>query len=405
MNSITDIQNYLNLLYLDTNIPSYLYEKESVISSNPEQTDLTMPPRQYLRKLSCSFSHVTYCSTDYGIYYGCVRLSQFSDHRLVFGPVSKVSYSDAELHKLYIDYVIPQDAQEAFRSFLQFIPQMSLVAFLTKLVFINYCLNQEILSVQDFLPVDSLVADSCSFGTSNIIEKTFHQKEDFYHNKSYEIETLILTLIRTGNTDGIRMMSVNDSTIHMGVMGPTPLRELKNTMIITTTLATRAAIEGGLDCDTAYRLSDEFIQDTERLQSPDSLYELQAKIPYIFAEKVQEAQIPTSSNTAVQKAVRFIQQNTNQALTVADVAEYVGFSRSYFSTYFKQTLGFSISAFISRCKLEEGRRLLQYTNKSISVISSYLCFSNQSHFQTAFKKQFGVTPMQYRKDPKLPPAK
>ncbi|WP_443647436.1 helix-turn-helix domain-containing protein [Blautia sp.] len=41
-----------------------------------------------------------------------------------------------------------------------------------------------------------------------------------------------------------------------------------------------------------------------------------------------------------------------------------------------------------RCKLKEGKELLQYTNKSIST---FLCFSSQSHFQTAFKKQFGMT--------------
>ena len=82
---------------------------------------------------------------------------------------------------------------------------------------------------------------------------------------------------------------------------------------------------------------------------------------------------------------------------VGDVADYVGFSKSYFSAYFKETLGFSVSAFILRCKLEEGRELLQYTDKSISTISEFLCFSSQSHFHTAFKKQFGMTPSEYRK--------
>ena len=68
-----------------------------------------------------------------------------------------------------------------------------------------------------------------------------------------------------------------------------------------------------------------------------------------------------------------------------------------FSAYFKKTLGFSVSAFILRCKPEEGRELLQYTDKSISTISEFLCFSSQGHFHTAFKKQFGMTPSEYRK--------
>ncbi|WP_270476239.1 helix-turn-helix domain-containing protein [Coprococcus sp. AF51-11b1] len=50
-----------------------------------------------------------------------------------------------------------------------------------------------------------------------------------------------------------------------------------------------------------------------------------------------------------------------------------------------------------RCKPEEGRRLLQFTNKPISTISTFLCFSDQNHFQTALKKQFGITPNEYRR--------
>ena len=79
------------------------------------------------------------------------------------------------------------------------------------------------------------------------------------------------------------------------------------------------------------------------------------------------------------------------------MADYVGFSKSYLSAYFKDTLGFKISDFILRCKLEEGRDLLRFTDKSITTISTYLCFSSQSHFQTAFKKQYGITPKEYRR--------
>lgn len=208
---------------------------------------------------------------------------------------------------------------------------------------------------------------------------------------------MLLNAIKLGNPSAINEITINEANINTGITGSTSLRQLKNNIIITTTLATRAAIDGGLDYDTAYQLSDEFIQTAEKLQNPDALNKLFPRITYTFAKKVYEVQTPFSSNDVIQKAIRFIQQNTNQHITVADVAEYVGFSRSYFSTYFKQELGFSVNAFILRCKLEEGRRLLRYTDKSLSIISNYLCFSSQSHFQTVFKKQFGMTPMQYRK--------
>ena len=48
-----------------------------------------------------------------------------------------------------------------------------------------------------------------------------------------------------------------------------------------------------------------------------------------------------------------------------------------------------MNAFIMRCKMEEAKQLLKYTDRSVSVISSYLCFSSQSHFQTAFRNSSG----------------
>ena len=46
--------------------------------------------------------------------------------------------------------------------------------------------------------------------------------------------------------------------------------------------------------------------------------------------------------------------------------------------------------------MEEAKRLLRYTDKSLSAISSYLGFSSQSHFTRAFKKFAGITPGEYR---------
>ena len=246
--------------------------------------------------------------------------------------------------------------------------------------------------------ITSLASLQISLTDASLLEETYQTKENEQHNQTYAIEEQILKLVRTGNYKGFNNIEFSDSNYHLGVTGSTALRQLRNDIIITTTICTRAAIEGGLDYDSAYQLSDYFIQSSERLSSVERLYDLLSKVGYSFAEKVANSKTPFSTDGCIQKAIRYIQQNTNQHLTVGDVASYVGFSKSYFSAYFKKTLGFSVSAFILRCKLEEGKELLQYTNKSISTISTFLCFSSQSHFQTAFKKQFGITPAEYRRN-------
>lgn len=296
---------------------------------------------------------------------------------------------------MYADYIVVQEDRAFFQGFFQFIPPVSLTSFLTKMLLVNYYVNQEKLELSDILKNNSGKI------SAQHVEKTYEQKETFTHNNSYEVESLILHYIETGNMDGLKNMTFTDAVIQAGVVAPTQLRQIKNTHIAITTLATRSAIKSGVDTDTAFQISDLYIRTAEQTNDPAALNALSFQMLLDFAGKVQERFLPGTSDELLLRALRFVQQNTNSPITVRDVAEYVGFSRSYFSTYFKEQMGFSLSAYILRCKLEESKQLLQFTDKPLSVISNYLCFSSQSHFQTAFKKQYGITPLQYRKNPSL----
>lgn len=364
----------------------------------PEQNELTYPPFQYLQELFSGSDRITHCTTEYGIMFCSLKVDSSENRHLVFGPVTTVPYSDSDLQHLYKDYMVSNDSRSDFNSFLRQIPCLSLSSLLKKCIFLNYCLHEEILSLEELTSVGQAVSENnVTSDASLLLEETYQKKENEQHNQTYILEEQLLRLVRTGDCEGFKRFAYSESNFHIGVTGSTALRQLKNNIIITTTLCTRAAIEGGLDYDTAYQLSDYFIQSSERLTSADRLTDLLGKVSYTFAEKVAQSKTPVSTDERMQKAIRYIQQNVNQHLTVGDVADYAGFSKSYFSAYFKKTLGFSVSAFILRCKLEEGRELLQYTDKSISTISEFLCFSSQSHFHTAFRKQFGITPSEYRK--------
>ncbi len=50
-----------------------------------------------------------------------------------------------------------------------------------------------------------------------------------------------------------------------------------------------------------------------------------------------------------------------------------------------------------KIKTEEAKRLLRYTDKHLTAISSYLGFSSQSHFTNVSRKYTGKSPNEYRK--------
>ena len=55
-----------------------------------------------------------------------------------------------------------------------------------------------------------------------------------------------------------------------------------------------------------------------------------------------------------------------------------------------------LTDFIMQKKIEEAKRLLRYSTKSLSAISTYLGFSSQSHFSRVFKKYASENPSVYR---------
>ena len=59
-------------------------------------------------------------------------------------------------------------------------------------------------------------------------------------------------------------------------------------------------------------------------------------------------------------------------------------------------LGETLTDFILREKTEEAKRLLRYTDKSLTAIGLYPGFSSQSHFPRGFHRYASLTPGEYR---------
>ena len=399
MISLQDIKDFCRLNYLDSGIPVYIYRNNTLLQAFPEQSACTYPPKHYIEEFAEMTDDIAHLSTPYGAYFVAVKPKDQTELCVVLGPANYITFTDADFHTMYADYVVVQEDRKDFKHFFQLIPPIALSGLLAKAAVFNYFLNHEMRTHFDLLDSERTIVPYEH--TEKQTEDFYQQKEDFQHNNSFEIESMILHFVESGDVDGLKNMTLQSSVIHSGTIAPNQLRQTKNIHIIMTALATRRAISSGVDADEAFQMSDLYIQTAENLNDPSAVQNLNLQMLLAFAQKVKDKLIPKTSDEALQRAIQYVLQNINCPITAAEVADHVGFSRSYFSTYFKEQLGFTLSAFILRCKLEEGKHLLQFTDKPLSVISNYLCFSSQSHFQTAFKKQYNVTPLQFRKQPEL----
>ncbi len=96
-------------------------------------------------------------------------------------------------------------------------------------------------------------------------------------------------------------------------------------------------------------------------------------------------------------ALQYIEENREQLITQAQMAELCHLSPSYFSRLFTHELGVNFSQYMAAKKVAWARELLEQTNDSIESISEKLGFSSAAYFIKVFKKCEGITPLLYRK--------
>ena len=307
---------------------------------------------------------------------------------------------------MHRDYFVASEKRAAFDEFFCHIPTMTYVDFFHILRIVYYMLNQREIPLNDFLK-EMYAPDREATQTSETEKSSsLSQKDDFVLNNSYEIENRLLQIIEQGNVAELKKFIENVPQYHAGAIAGDALRMHKNYFIATYTLATRTAISTGLPSETAYQISDLYIRKLELLTSINTVNQLFANALLDITELVRQNRetlqnhFLTDLDLPVRECILYIQQHINESLTVSSVAAALGYQRTYLSALFSKAMGFHLNDYIYRCKLEESKALLTYTEKSISEISNYLCFSSQSHFHLRFRKAFGMTPAQYRKETK-----
>lgn len=224
----------------------------------------------------------------------------------------------------------------------------------------------------------------------------FERRENLQKHASYASERLQYDAIKNGQTD--RVLSIFQKTPDgtPGVLSRNELRNSKNMFIAGITLFTRAAIEGGVPEETAYALSDGYIQTVEECTNKYSIEKLSQKAAMRFAEEVQKHGMRNYSRT-IEAAVKYIHLHLHAPITLEETAEAAGLSPSYLSRLFKKETGMYLVDYIQKERIEAACNMLTYSDYTAAQISEYLCFSTQSYFIKIFKKYKGTTPAKYRK--------
>lgn len=267
--------------------------------------------------------------------------------------------------------------------------------FCVALAFLNYALTGEMIQEQNIL---------FSAKTPNQLKDFFEYQNYVLSNAdqeirrlSYEFEQKLMSYISEGNPDAIIEHKSDDYITRIGKFAKSTFKQYEYMACSSITLATRAAINGGITPLTAYAISDLAKQNLEQCKTISEIMALQRKTRIKFATLVKEIKNNNQKQSSyIEKCRVYIVNHLNKPFTLEDIAEEVGINKSYLSRRFSEEMGMGIQKYTQIERINAASNMLKYSNETIPHIANYLCFPSQSHFGKVFKEHMGITPKQYR---------
>ena len=356
-----------------------------VLSTQPQDAWTLYPPTK----------NPEFASINPDLEYGHVRI-EGTGYDLFIGPLFTVPVTEELIREFFEDSKTPPDVREAAVELLYSLPSGSHPQFIRYLSFLHLCLNHKETNTENFFAEGS--SKSAERGTRALYTAIEAKENEVVHN-SYDFERKLYHLIQQGDTGRLKTFLEKEREFpREGRMARTPLRQVKNIMIgVAEKAGLLGAIPGGVDVERVYQLMNLYILECEQMQTIDEVRRLQYIMLMDFCQRAGAAKLPKGISAEINRCMNYIQSHTNEPIAVETVAAQIHRSGSYLMRRFKEETGMKVGDYITKCKLEEACDLLVYGERSLAEISAYLGYSSQSYFQNVFKKQYGITPMQYRK--------
>lgn len=328
------------------------------------------------------------------ILYGTARTE---DSYYLIGPV-RLSASMSFKYRLNIDKTISED-------WIQSVPLCDYSDFITNILLIHNLFHTEIIDHNQFTEDNLENTKTRHSIQQHLSDILFENRESGSHHNPYDQEVREVASIRNGDVEQLKKSWNEDYTGKIGTLAKDRLRNNKNLGIVLVTLASRAAMEGGVVPEEAYSLSDSYICQIEECHDADTAYDLGKQAEYQYCLMVNEVRQNRKNlkrkgemNHWVNLAKNYIFSHLHDKITVAEIADEIHINANYLSGIFKEYEGISMSEFIIREKIKLTQNLLIYSKYSYIEIAAYLGFSSQSHLGRHFKRITGKTLHQYREE-------
>jgi len=149
------------------------------------------------------------------------------------------------------------------------------------------------------------------------------------------------------------------------------------------------------------QLFDEMFHNLNMGYSPDNLEYISFCLMHFLASLKYVSQYrevkKVKETDSIQKSILFMKDNLENKISLADIAEAVGYSSTHLNAIFSQRTSFSPIEYYNQLKIQRACNYLQFSDLKIKEIAFRLNYYDPFHFSKAFHKEMEITPKEYRK--------
>ncbi|MCH5192493.1 MAG: helix-turn-helix domain-containing protein [Oscillospiraceae bacterium] len=227
--------------------------------------------------------------------------------------------------------------------------------------------------------------------------KAFMNREYEFRHSPFEKEFEFYDCVKSGDIEGVKRLMTPLGGSGAGVLSEDAVRNLKYHFVITIAMMTRFCVEGGMEMETAYTLSDLYIMKADKCTSEEKIHELHREVVLDYTSRMKKISRGSLYSKPIIMAMDYIYDNLHAVISEEDIAEYAAVSKSYLSRIFHKEVGVTVTTYIAVKRIEAAQNMLKYSDYRPLDIGNYLGFSSHSHFISTFKKYTGMTPGEFRK--------
>lgn len=313
------------------------------------------------------------------------------DGVLYMGPMCHRKLSANELRQVLRLYGV--EAPEVSSLPVYTLPEIRNMLLLTNTVLENASLeNEELLQLNRIITRNE--QEDLWEQTRFLLQEEAENDDDAVRH-SYREEQLLMQAIREGRSeDAVRLAEGMDRD--SGRLSRDYIRHRRNFAIVGISLCARAAIDGGVSPETAYRVSGYYINKCDEAQDPAHMLHHRNRAIEELAGRVAEKRDAPRASSYVEQCQDYIRKHYREKIYLEDAASAIGISPTYLSRLFKKETGLCFQDFINEERIFRASNLLLYSDLTLPEIAHYVGFPNQSYMGKMFKRYRNITPRAFR---------